>query len=301
MNYQLSSILENTGIDNIKLIVDSIEERDPDVKYRIRVFTGEVEHIIYREMRQFEVLRNSMKIYFPKVVFPSLVSKLNIFATKEKRFKKLSKFLSFIVQLSKAEELDIKSILFEFLANPMMKLPTDEDTNDLVEKAQIRSTKGTLRGFVELKLDEEDWIRYYASLQGNNIYFFPDENPQTNFSLMICCTGSEIEESDLENVLEIHHTYEKRPILMRVTNIRLWKDKLVVSSSEARSSEDHKFKSTGRLIVKIYSGQNIKLIKPAVSLLKPHAYVSINLESLKYETTILEQDFVMMWNQTFIL
>jgi hypothetical protein len=119
--------------------------------------------------------------------------------------------------------------------------------------------------------------------------------------MVICILGTQLSVIEGEGIIEVHHPYEKKPILLKSRNWKDWKDQLIVVSSQAGKSQDYKKKSIGRMIVKIYSGQNIKTFKPSTGTVKPHAFVHIELGGLGYQTSILPQDYIINWNQTFIL
>ena len=195
-----------------------------------------------------------------------------------------------------------KRVLIEFLVDRKSNM-NQEVVNlkdEIVERAQVKANSGSMMGFVGLKIGEEDWITYFASLIQKEIYFFPSDN-ESYFIMMINCSGADIVESDFEEVLEIHHPYEKKPIFIKAANWKEWKDALVVVAGYGISSIQNKIKSNGRLSITIYSGQNIRLIKPAVSILKPHVFIKITLDSLEYRTSIMPQEYLVNWNQTFIL
>ena len=288
--------------EKISLKVDLAEERDGAVKYRIRVKLDSTEYIIYRSYKQFKSFYSLLRSKFNRLEFSDFPSKFAVFNKKEQRRKGFDSFLNNLIKigasLSPVASNDLKRILCDFLIEG--RLVQSTETNDIVQSGQIKASLGSMMGFVDVKLGDEDWIKYYASLISNDIYFFPNDN-DSYFAMMVNCSGAEVTEGDFEDVLEIHHPYEKRPILIRAPNWIDWKHALVVVSGYAVSSQKHKIKSNGRVIVKVYSGQNIRLMKPAVSIVKPHVFLRIQLDSLVYETSIMPQEYLVNWNQRFIL
>ena len=298
-------ILANTEFDKISIAVDLAEERDEQVKYRIRLILEASEYIVYREYKQFKELYSNLRFQFPKLELPSFPSKYALYNIKESRRKAFNKLLQTIVSIGKKlpslSKKEIKRILIDFVAENKQNNSAQVNKEPIVEDEQVKSSTGTIMSFMDVKLDEEDWITYYASLIGNDIYFFPDDSKDSYFSMMICILGTQLALQEAEGVIEVHHPYEKKPILLRTRNWQDWKDQLIVVSSQAGKSQDYKKKSVGRMIIKIYSGQNIKMIKPSTSTLRPHSFVQIELGGMIYETSILPQDDIINWNQTFIL
>lgn len=301
------SLLNSVDFDQILITVDSTEERDSHVKYRIRLTLQSTEYIIYRNYKEFKNFYAALKSQFSQIDLPSFPGKFALYNKKESRRKGFDKFLKSVIQNGKAFQVlikkQLKRLLSEFLEEmkPDKVTGTTQPKDAIVEGEQIRYSQGSPTGDVYVKLDEEDWIYYYASLIRNDIYLFPNDNLDANFSIMICCLGCDVIESDVEDVLEIHHPYEKRPILIKTHQWKEWKDALVIVSSRANSSQDYKLKSIGRLMVKIYTGQNIMLSKPVVSIVSPHVFVKVSLDNLSYQTSILPSEELVNWNQSFIL
>jgi hypothetical protein len=306
MSQLFAHTIATADISKIKAIVDSFEDRDSTLLFRIRATVDSQEYILYRDYAQFKAFRSSLKLQFPKLELPSFPSKFSFINKKESQRKSFDKFLQYILLIGprfpEVPKKDLLRHLTNFLGEGRSSnISENLQTKDpIVEAEQIKFNDGILTSEVEIKLDDEDWIRYYASLIGGNIYLFPDEF--SLFSMMICCSGVEITESDTEeNVLELHHPYEKRPILLRAQNWQKWRDELVISGSGVASSTDYKLKSIGKLFVKIYTGQSIKFCKPAASLTRPHVFVRLTLDDLIFETSILPQEHLLNWNQTFVL
>lgn len=296
------SLLMNADIEKISMKVDLAEERDGVVKYRVRVVLDSNEYIIYREYKQFKAFYKSLRTKFTRLEFSDFPSKFAVFNKKEQRRKGFDSFLRNLLEIggnfASLAQSTLKRLLCDFLIEGKPGVITE--TDEIVEGEQVKANLGSMMGFVDIKFDDEDWISYYASLIKSDIYFFANDN-DSYFTMMINCSGAEISESDFEDVLEIHHLHEKRPILIRAKNWLDWKHALVVVSGYAVASKYHKNKSNGRLVIRIYSGQNIRLMKPAVSIVKPHVFVKITLDSLEYQTSIMPQEYLVNWNQTFIL
>jgi PX domain len=299
-------LVANSDFDKISMKVDLAEERDDKVKYRIRLMIDLTEYITYRDYKQFKNFHCSLKFSFPRFDFSEFPSKFVLLNKKEHRRKGFDKFLSNIkkigLSLPEVPKKNLKRLLLEFIAEEKMNLSLDSIycKDEIVYKSQVKPSDGFFTGFIDIRLEEEDWITYYGSLINSDLYLFPNDSSKY-FITVINCSGTDILKSDLEKVIEIHHQFEKKPILIRSNKWEEWKNHLVIVSNFANSSKSHKIKSNGRLIVKIYSGQNIKLIKPAVSLVKPHAFVRITVGGFRYETSILPQEYLINWNQTFIL
>lgn len=298
-------ILANTEFEKISIAVDLAEEREDVVKYRIRLILDSTEYIIYRDYKNFKTFHSNIRFQFPKLELPSFPSKYALYNIKESRRKSFDKILKSIVsmgcKLPSLSKKEFKRHLIDFVADNKQISTITTQKDQFVEEEQIKSSSGTIMSFMDVKLDEEDWITYYASLINNDIYLFPDDSKGSYFSLMICCLGTEMIFNEADGIIEIHHPHEKKPILMRTGMWKEWKDSLVVASSQTGNSQDYKRKSVGRVVIKIYSGQNIKTVKPATSAVRPHVFVKIALDKLNYQTSIMPQEFLINWNQTFIL
>jgi hypothetical protein len=55
------------------------------------------------------------------------------------------------------------------------------------------------------------------------------------------------------------------------------------------------------VLVTIHSGHNIRIPKPAASIIKPEVFVSLDLDCFKFPTKKIPQDEDIKWEQTFIM
>lgn len=59
--------------------------------------------------------------------------------------------------------------------------------------------------------------------------------------------------------------------------------------------------STGKICVRVQSVNGVKVSKPAVSMVKPHIFVKLSTLPFSFQTSIMPQSDVIVWDQKFIL
>jgi len=75
----------------------------------------------------------------------------------------------------------------------------------------------------------------------------------------------------------------------------------MASANQDSPLTSQKITVAGRLMVKVWSGQNIRVNKPASSLAKSHVFVRLSLNPFSFTTSILPQGDLVDWGQTFIM
>lgn len=141
-------------------------------------------------------------------------------------------------------------------------------------------------------------MTYFASLIDSNLYLFPPHN-YSHFMTMICLYGATIESID-SNVLAISHNAQAAPVLLRTREKVDWKGNLVIASA-ATSSHRYRLTVMGCVEVRVYTAQQLRLVKSAASSVTPHAFVRLSLGDFTFDTSVLPCEDIVNWGQNFII
>lgn len=299
----------NAPIDSISIKVESaLECSQGYIEYNVSVSLENYEYEIGRRYNQFKDFDKTLKYHFRDISIPNLPSKFALVHKIEQRKRGFHIYMSGLVQLLKMMNIDQKALLTRLIAE-FLQL---EGTQLLTEKRLSNSSKvglaetlfknsavGLFRGWVEMKLSE-NWAKFYASIQGDCIYLF--ENSNTNsFTYAISLFLGSVQAAK-SGVLELHHDHENFPILFK-SSAEEFKKALVIACSSNTDSPLSQFKKNcaGRISVTIHSGHNLCVPKPAKSIVKPHIFVSIDLDCFNFSTTVVPQEKDIRWEQTFVM
>jgi hypothetical protein len=93
------------------------------------------------------------------------------------------------------------------------------------------------------------------------------------------------------------------PILIKSEDYKNWKQALVIMCSANLDSplSTKQLISTGKICVRVQSVNGLKVSKPAVSMVKPHIFVKLSTLPFSFQTSIMPQNDVIVWDQRFIL
>ena len=302
----------NAPVGSITISVDSACENPQGyIEYKVSVLVDNYSFDIGRRFSQFKDFDKILRQHFRDITLPGLPSKFSLMHKIEQRKKGFHAYMSGLLQLLAVINIDQRAIflrlLAEFLQLDGSRLSMDDDrykksSNKIgvAEVIQKGNAVGTFRGWVEVKLVEE-WVNYYANIQGDCIYLFENMDV-SSFTYAISLFLGRVQTRPA-GLLELHHDHENRPICFRSPMSEDFKKALIIACSSNTDSPLSQFKKNcaGRISVTIHSGNYLCVPKPATSMVKPHIFVSIDLDCFNFTTRVVPQENGIVWEQTFVM
>mgnify|MGYP001049144532 FL=1 len=289
----------------MSISIESAEKSEEGItEYTVLLTVESLQHLVTRRYNQFYSFDQAVRHQFPRVDLPAFPSKFTIYNKTEQRKKAFHQYMNGILGLcAKFPPLPkdtLMKLVAEFLDLYGAEKKNESKNKDVfVESVQITPESGHQRGYLEVKIHQEDWIRYYASLVYSNLYLFPNEK-DFHFVSMISCYGATISKQELANVLEIHQDHQKSPILIRTPNREEWRNALIIVSSANIDSPlaSYKINFCGRLNVKVFTLQNLK---PLTNFSHCYLFVKVSVDPFTFHTSFLLADNPVSWNQNFVI
>ena len=303
---------------NIILKRDSTTENIQGyTEYKIIAILGNYEHHINRRFSQFKEFDKSLKYHLQGICLPSLPSKFMLMNKTEQRKKGFNLYLIGLVQLAKELNIDQRvnfmRLLAEFLELEGTQNIIEEEKNRKTQKIGIselipKPNTGILfTGLIDMKTVEV-WQSFYGEVRGDAIYLYPsnsvsflqEDRPPFIYAISLFLG---IIHTAFDDVLELHHDYQDKPIFFKSpSNVEFKKALFIACSSKTGSPLSQlKKKCVGRVSVTIHSGHNIKIQKPPTSVVKPLIFITLELDCLNFSTEVVPQENDINWGQTFIM
>lgn len=302
-------LLCNAPQGSIEFSVDStVQSAKGYIEYIVKLRVEDVEYEIGRRFSEFQDLDKNLRYHFPAMEFPALPSKYALFNKIEQRKKCFHSYMQGLTQVLDLIASDQRATLLKLLS-VFLKLDgiieaTDENqsrsrNSSSVDLMQFPIGTRQYQGWSDVNLDGQ-WKHFYVSLKSDSLYLHQN-NDLSDFMYQINLLLGRIELGP-DDTFGLHHDHQKSPILFRSQNPDLRSALVIVCSSYTDSPlSQFKKSSVGRVCVTIHTGNNLRFAKPPVSLVKPHIYVSVDLDSVSCSTRPVPQSESLYWGQSFIL